>query len=157
MLTNFFPFEINRKNLITKITSRLEKQALSAEFYERSQQLLGDIENLLLDLAFQNDFEVEFSKLSISTLLKSAGVYLKADDLPLAEKILTYMELMRANVLASIFVFVNLRSLLDDETMANFTSTCYSHEYNIMLVDNREYNKLSFEKRTVIDIDLCEF
>ena len=155
--TNFFPFEINRKNLITKITSKLEKQALAAEFYERSQRLLGDIENFLLDLAFQNDFEVEFSKLSISTLLKSAGIYLKDDDLPLAEKILIYMELMRANALASVFVFVNLRSLLDDETMENFTNTCCTHEYNIMLIDNREYNKLSLEKRTVIDIDLCEF
>lgn len=155
--TNFFPFEINRKNLITKITSRLEKQALSAEFYERSQHLLGDIENLLLDLAFQNDFEVEFSKLSMSGLLKAAGIYLKEDDLPLAEKILTYMELMRANALASVFVFVNLRSLLDDETMEKFTVTCCSHEYNIMLIDNREYNKLSLEKRTVIDSDLCEF
>lgn len=70
---------------------------------------------------------------------------------------LTYMELMRANALASVFVFVNLRSLLDDETMEKFTATCCSNEYNIMLIDNREYNKLSLEKRTVIDSDLCEF
>ena len=155
--TNFFPFEINRKNLVTKIISRLEKQALAPEFYERSQRLLGEVEKFLLDLAFQNDFELEYPKLSISGLLKSAGLCLKEEDLPLPEKILTYMELMRANALASVFVFVNLRSFLNDDTMEKFTTTCCSHEYNIMLIDNREYNKLTLEKRTVIDADLCEF
>jgi CRISPR type II-A-associated protein Csn2 len=155
--TNFLPFEINRKNLVTKITSRLEKQALAPEFYERNQRLLGEVEKFLLDLAFQNDIDLEFPKLSISGLLKSAGLCLKEDDLPLPEKILTYMELMRANALASVFVFVNLRSFLNDDTMEKFTMTCCSHEYNIMLIDNREYNRLTLEKRTVIDADLCEF
>ena len=45
----------------------------------------------------------------------------------------------------------------DLETIERFTLTCCSHEYNIMLADNREYCKLSKEKRTTIDIDLCEF
>ena len=156
LITSFFPFEINRKNLLTKITAKLEKHSVEPENFERSQKLLSDIESFLFDLAFQNDLDLEFSKLSISGILKSAGICLKDDDLPLAEKILTYMDLMRSNGLAAVFIFVNLRSLLNDETMENFTKTCCSHEYNIMLIDNREYNQLSLEKRTVIDIDLCE-
>ena len=157
LFTNYFPFEINRKNLITKITAKLEKNAVTPEFYERCQKLIGEIENFMFDLAFQNDLDLEFPKLSVSGILKSTGVCLKEDDLPLAEKMLTYMELARSYGLASAFVFVNLRSVLDDETMEKFTLTCSSHEYNIMLIDNREYSKLTLEKRTVIDIDLCEF
>ena len=157
LLTNFFPFEINRKPLLTKISAKLEKSSLSPEFYERSQQLIGNIENFILDLAFQNDLDLEFSKLSVSGILKSAGICLQEDDLTLAEKILTYMELMRANRLASLFVFVNLRSFADAETMEKLTDSCCRHEYNIMLIDNREYERLSLENRTVIDIDLCEF
>ena len=157
LLTNFFPFEINRKNLLTKISAKLEKSALTPEFFERGQQLVSTVENFMLDLAFQNDLDLEFPKLSIAGILKSAGICLKEDDLPLAEKILTYMELMRTYGAASAFVFVNLRSVLDDETMERFTASCCDHEYNIMLIDNREYSKLPLEKRTVIDIDLCEF
>ncbi|MBR1966663.1 MAG: type II-A CRISPR-associated protein Csn2 [Lentisphaeria bacterium] len=157
LLTNFFPFEINRKNLIAKITAKLEKQALSPEFYERSQHLLSDIEKFIFDIAYQNDFDLEMPRLSIAGLLKSAGVCLKEDDLPLAEKILTYMDLMSSNKLASVFIFVNLRSFLDGKTMENFTDCCCCHEYNIMLIDNCGYNKLSREQRTTIDIDLCEF
>ena len=157
LLTNFFPFELNRKPLLTKISAKLEKSSLSPEFYARSQQLIGNIENFILDLAFQNDLDLKFSKLSVSGILKSAGICLQEDDLTLAEKILTYMELMRANRLASLFVFVNLRSFADTETMEKFTDSCCRHEYNIMLIDNREYERLSLENRTVIDIDLCEF
>ena len=157
LMTNFFPFEINRKNLLAKISAQLEKSALAPEFFERGQQLVSTVENFMLDLEFKNDLDLEFPKLSVSGILKSAGIYLKEDDLPLAEKILTYMELMLANNLASVFVFVNLRSVMDKETMEKFTVTCSAHEYNIMLIDNREYEKLSLETRTVIDIDLCEF
>lgn len=157
LVTNFFPFEINRKNLLTKISAKLEKSSLDPEFFERSQQIVSSIENLMLDLAFQNDLDLEFPKLSIQGILKSAGICLKEDDLPLVEKILTYMELMRSFAATSVFAFVNLRSVMDDEMLEKFTATCCTHEYNIMLIDNREYNKLSLEKRTVIDIDLCEF
>lgn len=157
LVTNYFPFEINRKSLLTKITAKLEKASLAPEFFERSQQIISSIENFILDLAFQNDLDLEYPKLSMPGILKSAGICLKEDDLPLAEKILTYMELMRSFSAASIFVFVNLRSVMDNDMLEKFTATCCTHEYNIMLIDNREYNKLSLEKRTVVDIDLCEF
>ncbi len=157
LLTDFFPFEINRKNLLSKITAKLEKDAIAPENFERCQKLLSNIENFMLDLAFQNDFELEFPKLSISGILKSTGICLKDDDLPLAEKILTYMDLTKANGFASVFVFVNLRSLLNNDTMKKFTATCCQHEYNIMLIDNSEYDLLPQEKRTIIDADLCEF
>ena len=135
----------------------MEKTSLAPEFFERSQQIISSIENLILDLAFQNDLDLEYPKLSMPGILKSAGICLKEDDLPLAEKILTYMELIRSFSAASIFVFVNLRSVMDNDTLEKFTATCCTHEYNIMLIDNREYNKLPLEKRTVVDIDLCEF
>ena len=52
---------------------------MSQEFYERSQQILGNIEKLIYDLAFQNDLELEPERLSMSSLLKSTGIILKED------------------------------------------------------------------------------
>ena len=157
LFTNFFPFEINQKNLINKIIAKLEKQALSPEFYERTQHLLGETERLILDIAFHHDLDLETSRLSISTLFKAAGICLKEDGLSLAEKISSYMDLMIANGLANVFVLVNLRSVLDSRTMEIFTDNCCRHDQNILLIDNHAYDKLSREKRVIIDMDLCEF
>ena len=134
----------------------MEKQAMSQEFYERSQQILGNIEKLIYDLAFQNDLELEPERLSMSSLLKSTGIILKEDYPDLAEKILVYMDLMSENGLASVFVFVNLRSFLDDTAIELFTESCCRKEHNILLVDNKVYKKRSREERLLIDNDLCE-
>ena len=156
LISDFFPFEINRKTLLNKILNKMEKEAVSQEFYERSQQILGSIEKLIYDLAFQNDLELEPERLSISSLLKSAGITLKEDYPCLAEKLLVYMDLMSENGLASVFVFINLRSFLDDTAMELFTKSCCRKEYKILLVDNKVYKKLSCEERLLIDNELCE-
>ena len=156
LITDFFSFEINQKTLLNKILAKMEKQAVNQEFYERSQQILGSIEKLIYDLAFQNDLELEPERLSISSLLKSAGIQLKDDYPDLAEKLLVYMDLMNYNGLASVFVFVNLRSFLDDAALELFTESCCRKEHNILLIDNKVYKKLSREERLLIDNDLCE-
>lgn len=156
LLTSFFPFEINRKNLLNKVISKLEKYSSTLDFYERSQSILSQIEKFIYDLAYENDFELEFPRLSIGSLLKSSGIRLKEDYPSLVEKLLVYMDLMVSNGLSSIFVFVNLRSFTDDDTIELFTDSCCRKGYNIFLIDNREYTKLSRENRTVVDSDLCE-
>ena len=156
LVSDFFPFEINRKTLLNKILSKIERQAIAQEFYERSMQILGNVENLIYDLAFQNDLELETERLSVSSLLKSAGIQLKEDYPDLAEKLLTYMDLMSDNGLASVFVFVNLRSFLDDAAMELFAESCCQKEHNILLIDNKVYKKLSREERLLVDYDLCE-
>ena len=156
LLTDFFSFEINRKSLLTKLASKLEKSALSPEFYERSQHLLAQTEKLLYDLAFYNDLELDFTRLSISSLLKASGMSLKEDYSSLAEKLLVYMDLMTSNRLAELFVLVNIRSIFDTPTLEVFTDSCCRKSYNVLLIDNHEYPKLSRENRIIIDKDLCE-
>ena len=156
LLTDFFSFEINRKTLLSKIISKLEKQALAPEFYDRSHHLLGEIEKLIYDLAFQNDLELEPGKLSITSLLKSSGLSLKEEYPTLAEKLLVYIDLMSSNNLASLFVLVNIRSVLDQTTMELFTDSCCRKQYNILLIDNKTYHRLSREERIIVDEDLCE-
>ena len=156
LITDFFSFEINQKTLLNKILAKMETPAMNQEFYERSQQILGSIEKLIYDFAFQNDLELVPERLSISSLLKSAGIQLKEDYPDLAEKLLVYMDLMNDNGLASVFVFVNLRSFLDDAALELFTESCCRKEHNILLIDNKVNKKLSREERLLIDNDLCE-
>ncbi len=157
LTANFFPFEMNRKNLLAKISAELEKQALSPEFYECSQQLAGQVEQWAFDLAFSAGVDLEFPRLSVSSLLKSGGACIKDDFSSLPEKLLCYINLVSGYGLAKVFAFVNIRSILDRETMELFTGNCCKYGFNILLIDNFAYEKLSKEQRTVIDADLCEF
>lgn len=156
LLTDFFSFEINHKNLLNKIIASLEKQALSPEFYNKTQLLLGQVENLLYDIAFQDEIDVIFSHLSFSSLLKATGPRVKEDYQTLAEKILVYMDLMTMYGLAEIFVLVNCRSVLDLKNLDALVDTCCKKEYRILLVDSTVHPKLLREQRTIIDNDLCE-
>ena len=81
---------------------------------------------------------------------------MKEDYPDLAEKLLVYMDLMHDNGLASVFVFVNLRSFLDDAAMELFAESCCRKEHKILLIDNKVYKKLFREERLLIDNDLCE-
>lgn len=156
LLTNFFPFEINQKNLLNKIIAKLERHSSTVDYYERSQLLLSQIEKFIYDLAYENDFELELPRLSIGSLLKASGIRLKEEYPSLIEKLLVYMDLMVSNGFSCVFVLVNLRSFVDDKTMELFTDSCCRKGCNIFLIDNREYAKLSREDRTVVDSDLCE-
>ena len=156
LLTDFFSFEINRKNLLTKIIADLEKHAVAEDFLEPGQQLLGKVEKWVIDLAFCADIDVDLPKLSISSLLKSTGLCIKDDFVSLPEKLLTYIDLATRYKLCQIFVFVNLRSFLDYDTISQFTESCCLHGHKILLLDNCAYPRIYREQRTIIDTDLCE-
>lgn len=156
LLTDFFSFEINRKNLLTKIIADLEKHAVAEDFLETGQQLLGKVEKWVIDLAFCADIDVDLPKLSISSLLKSTGLCIKDDFVSLPEKLLTYIDLATRYKLCQIFVFVNLRSFLDYDTISQFTESCCLHGHKILLLDNCAYPRIYREQRTIIDTDLCE-
>ena len=67
------------------------------------------------------------------------------------------MDLEREFEGKELFVLVNLRCLISHEEMQKFAETALTREHLILLIDNKEYPKLSGENRTIIDSDLCEF
>ena len=138
------------------MVTELEKQSSKDEYWERSQNLLSDIERWILDLAYTAQIEIESPNLSVISLLKSSGISIKDDFESLPEKMLTYMDLMTNFNLARVFVFVNLRSMLDCKTLEFFTDCSCKHGFNFLLVDNCVTDKLSREKKIIIDNDLCE-
>lgn len=54
------------------------------------------------------------------------------------------------------FVFVNLREFYNEEDVEKFVNTVVAHKYSILLIDNKEYQKIDCEKRLIIDADRCE-
>lgn len=67
------------------------------------------------------------------------------------------MELVREFDRDKLFFTVNLRSYIDDDEAELFMKTVIDHDFKIVMIENKEYNKLKHELRMTIDADLCEF
>lgn len=160
LLTDFIHFDINQRPLLNKIASELEKIAVSSEHYIKTQELLAEIDRGISEWAFQFPCDIVSSKISVSTLIKAAGIELRDEydgHTGEIEKIIDYMELVREFDRDKLFVTVNMRTFFRDDDIQEFLKTVVSHEFKVLMLESQAYTVLEFEKRTTIDPDLCEF
>lgn len=155
LITEFAVFDINKKSIINNIVNIMEKSALNEHFYITTQNLLSQIENYVYELAFDNEFDIECEKNSVASVLKAMGITLKNDYDNVLEKILDYMELVNRFEGEKLFITINMRSYFIDEEMELFTESIIGHNIKLLMIENREYSKLSNEKRLIIDKDMC--
>jgi CRISPR type II-A-associated protein Csn2 len=156
LLTDFVNFSINQKSLISKILSELEKTSKNETFYTRSHEILSLIENYIFDIASGLPCEISCEKLNVSSLLHSAGIVVLDEYDTLEERLIAYMDLARELEEKELFVFVNLRCLIEYERLQLMVDTALSREHKILFIDNMEYPRLKQEERIIIDNDWCE-
>lgn len=156
VLSQFFPFDINKKSLLNKITAELEAKAVSTDYYEKTVELLSGIEQHLINLAFDFSCDVCYNKLDIGSIVKAAGVQINDTAECLSEKIIDYIELVTEFDRKKLFITVNLRSFISDSEASLFMQTAISHGYHIIMLENCEHTRLDEEKRYIVDRDLCE-
>lgn len=155
-LMQFVPFDLNKKSLISRITSYMQKIAADEIHYEKTSEFLAEWEKYCMDLEFELPVSIEFTKINMDVLLKSSGIMISDDYVSLAEKILDYIQLIEYFECKKMFILVNMRSFVENEEMQKFIDAALTREYQIILLDNKEYPLLKSEKRCVIDADLCE-
>lgn len=157
ILKDFAPFDISKKSITTGIINAMDKTAVNEQFYEKTQEMLACIENYMYELAFENPFDVECGKISMSSILKAVGINLKDDYENTLEKIIDYMELINNFECEKLFITVNMRSYFEDEEMDSFMDTSIKHNIKLLMIENMEYPRLTNEKRLIIDKDICVF
>lgn len=156
LLDTFVPFDVNRKFLIGKIISAMEKKANEPEMFEKTAGILASVENFLDSLNLEIPCEIVYNEISVSSLLKAAGLQLKTEDQRLPEKLLNFMELMTEYDTERLFVLVNIRSYISDEDMEIMAKDIVSHGYHVIDLESTERRRLNNEFRVLIDKDLCE-
>lgn len=153
----FTPFQINRKNLLTKLYSLMEKNALTAKNYMKTSEMLSGLESYMLQLAEELPFEVECKKLAIGNVIRALAPEIEEDGKSSLEKIFAYMEFIRELDCDKLFITVNMRTYFDDEAMENFIESVSLHDFKLLLLENSSGKILKNTKRFTIDSDLCEF
>lgn len=160
VISDFINFSINQKGLLNKICVALEQVSTDAEHYLATQKLLMDIGTAIEEWGFGFPCNIVANKVSVSNLLKAAGIELQDDyqgEMGEVERIIDYMELVREFERDKIFILVNMRSFYSDEVIEQFLKTAISHEYKVLMLESFSRPILPLEKRWTIDGDLCEF
>lgn len=156
IVDSFLSFSINRKSLLSKISSALEKEAVAEGMYVKTVTLLSEIQAYIEELSAGFSADIACDNVTVSSVLKMAGIAVREEyDNPL-EAILDYMELTGEFERRKLFIFVNVRSYFDDEDMEMFIESVLEHEFDVMLLESSERRRLKGEKRIIIDHDLCE-
>lgn len=156
VLSTFVPFTLNVKSIVTKIISVIEKESLNPENYVRTMELLGELESHLYDVSQCLPLDISFENISMGAIIKAAGVTLNDDYERLGEKIIDYFELVNEFEHKKLFITVNLRSYIDDKEAESFMDTVIRHKYHLLMIESHEYERLSNEKRYIVDESLCE-
>lgn len=73
----------------------------------------------------------------------------------LPEKLLDYFEMVREFERNKLFFTVNLRSFLSDKEAEAFFRSVVMHEFSVIMFENKDYPKSKWEKRLILDADLC--
>ncbi len=155
VISQFIPFDMSPKSLMTKITGRMCDMAVDESFYMRTNALLAEWEKYLMSISMEMTGNFEFQKITAESLIKSAGV--QVEDLydSLGEKILDHFELVQAYDRKKLFVLVNLRSFMSDQETELFLENVLEREIEIFMLESSEHMLLTKEQRTIVDADRC--
>lgn len=156
LITQFVPFTLNKKDILTKLYSEIQKNSQSPEMLERTNNFLAELECYVCDVAGLCENELECTETTdITPILKMFDLKFPDSDKSLCEKLLDYFEAAEKYKRKKLFVTVNLRSYIDDETAKLFFQSVIMRKTHLLCIENFAYEKLTEEKRTIIDNDLC--
>ena len=149
------PFNLNEKRIVNKISSMLVKEALSENYYEHTMTLLSQIEEYVDSLTGFLPCTLSYPGISIDSLIKMCGIKVENDSWNDIEYIYNYMNLMSDLLGVRLFVFANLRSFFDDESMQLFVENILIHKFLVLLVEGTERPLLNGMTQLIVDNDLC--
>lgn len=158
IITDLFNFSVN-KVAISKILKLIE---INFNDDAIKQQQLKEINCLIFkfldDIIFDLNVDLKIDEeFTISSLLKMANLKVDEEQDNLFNRIINFIKIIGNLDLFKIIFFVNLKTFLTDEQLLEIYKIANYTKINLVLIENKIYNKLNFEKYYILDNDLCEY
>lgn len=154
-IMQFIPFDLNRKGIVNKIVAELQRVAVDSDHYLETSEMLAHWERYCMGLEFELTSDIDFTKITVDSLIKAAGVEIADDYDSLAEKLIDYFRLVETYDNRKLFILVNLRSYLPDDMMQQFVNMVIERKYQVLLLEGSEHPLLRNERRYIVDTDRC--
>ena len=156
MVTNIFNLDLNDKKILNLLYKRLESIALS-ENVSLFNELNAKTISFIAELSYNVPFALDYEELQPIDYFKAASVSLEKAYESLEEKIVCYINALIELKKCEFFVFVNLKSVLNDEKLALIYSHCQKEQVGLLLLESSKARPLiNNERAIIITDDLCE-
>ena len=156
MVADVFHFDLNDKKVLNLLFKRLENVAFGEKFVLLNE-LSAKTVTFLEELSFFVPFALDYSEPQPIDYLKSAGVRFEESYDSLEEKIICYINALIELKKCEFFIFVNLKSVLDDEKLLQLYAHCRREQVGLLLIESiKQRPLLSCERAVIITDDLCE-
>lgn len=156
MVSDLFHLELNDKKMLNLLYKRLEGIAVEekiAEFNELSTKVV----KFIGELSFCVPFALDYNEPQPVDYFKTAGVKFEKVYDTLEEKIICYINAMIELKKCEFFIFVNLKSVLNDDKLLSVYAHCRAEQVGLLLIENGKLRPLlPCEKAVIITEDLCE-
>ena len=156
LLTQFVPFTVNQKELITKLYAVLKKKAVDEKMYQYTQEIYRAIGEYLYQLIEDEENELDITiPEDITGILKAFDVRFDDSELTLPEKLLEYMISTNEFKGERLFITVNLRSYLTDKETEELFQSLLLKKIRLMCIESADHPRLINEEVIIIDKDMC--
>lgn len=156
VIKDFAPFNINTKQLISKLSSIAEKTAIDEAHFAKTSVLMSEIERYIYDIFFDIPFNIECHKLSFPSLLKTASISVLNDFESPLEAVLDYMSFISCCNKDKLFVTVNISNYFNKKDIERFANSISDKQINLLMVESNDKFLPECIKRVIIDADFCE-
>lgn len=154
---NPFILDLNERKIIAKLYQYLESNVVEDYFsnkMEMSIQMLSFIDKLISDQDYPLTYNQE---ISIQDVFKIVDIKFDLDAGKLVEQVIEYLKISRSLCKYELFIFVNLKNFINEEDLEVLMRNCIYEKINILLLEsNITYESGQYEKKYVIDRDLCD-
>lgn len=156
LLTQFVPFTVNQKELITKLYAALKKKAVDEKMYQYTQEIYRGIGEYLYKLIEDEENELDITiPEDITGILKAFDVRFDDSEMTLPEKLLEYMLSTNEFKGERLFITVNLRSYLTDKETEELFQSLLLKKIRLMCIESADHPRLINEEVIIIDKDMC--
>lgn len=142
-----------QKKLYEHLVEEVEISSLIDSFTDIHSKLINSLEQLNI----YNDFELDYNEeFSVSNMLKSLNVRIKALDGDFCSKFVVYGEIMQRLLQKNCFVLCNCDAYLSEKDYSSLNKWAGYNEITLIFLQNRQLPWQKGFNEYIIDMDLCE-
>lgn len=157
LISEYVPFDVNKKNLIIKLYKKLNNIAVNEEFFIKNKSLNTNIIDFALEVSNELDNEFEFNaEIDPINIFKIIDFKFN-QSLNLTEKIIEYIKIVRDYDKEKCFILVNLRNYISLDEIDEFYKMILYNKFKVLIISGGDHPKSEYEEKIVIDEDLCQF
>ena len=154
VIINPWAIDPNNRKMLSQLYKDLQETA-EAEMQEATAEIRARMVNYIDCLLGTSEHRLDSREsVDISELLKLYGVEFE-EETDLVERICTFVQLSCRILKTKVFIFFNLKQLLNKEELLGVYEAARYEKAELLLIESVQTEKLSGERGWILDPDLC--